>query len=147
MRPLPLHGDRWSSSSFPAALPEATARLRAYVASHVDPQGAVRVPCRGRPLETALLSSLLRSAGQPFTRQSEYLSALPADSDPLDLAIAEAALGRGGNLTEVITILASVLPHWQVTPASAGVRPKAVVTLRPHRMPVTVHRRRPDDHL
>lgn len=51
-------------------------------------------------------------------------------------------VGETFGVTEVMTILASLLPRWRVTPASDRVRPKAVVTLRPDRMPVTVRRRR-----
>jgi cytochrome P450 len=51
-------------------------------------------------------------------------------------------IGEAFGVTEVMTILASLVPHWRVLPASAQViRPKAVVTLRPERMPVIVRRR------
>ncbi|PRY41273.1 cytochrome P450 [Umezawaea tangerina] len=51
-------------------------------------------------------------------------------------------VGEAFGVTEVMTILASLLPHWRVVPASSrAVRPKAVVTLRPERMPVVVRRR------
>ena len=67
MRPLAQNrGGPWPSSDFPDSLRDATARLSEHVVSHVDPSGAVRFPCRGRPLETALLLRLLESTGQPF---------------------------------------------------------------------------------
>ncbi|MDY7088798.1 MAG: prenyltransferase/squalene oxidase repeat-containing protein [Actinomycetota bacterium] len=100
MRPLQHHSDSWHSSAFPESLEEAKARLTEYVTTHVDSDGAVRAPCRGRPLETALLSRLLQRIGQPATRQVEYLRNLPAGSDPFDLAIARTALREGGELTE-----------------------------------------------
>lgn len=100
MRPLEHHSTSWPSSSFPESLEESTARLKEYLSTHVDSTGAVRAPCRGRPLETALLLRLLQSSGLPGTRQIDYLRALPADSDPFDLAIARAALDHGGTLTE-----------------------------------------------
>lgn len=50
-------------------------------------------------------------------------------------------VGEAFGISEVMTILATLLPRWRITPASARVRPQAVVTLRPERMPVTVHRR------
>ncbi|PRY41272.1 prenyltransferase/squalene oxidase repeat-containing protein [Umezawaea tangerina] len=100
MRPLSHHGgEPWPSSSVPDSLGDATARLSRYVASHVDPDGAVRFPCHGRPLETALLLRLLQSTGQPFDRQTRYLRSLPTGTEPFDLAIAQAALSRGGGPT------------------------------------------------
>ncbi|MCM4084750.1 cytochrome P450 [Paractinoplanes hotanensis] len=50
-------------------------------------------------------------------------------------------VGEAFGVSEVTTILASIGARWRIVPASARVRPKAVVTLRPDRMPVTVHRR------
>ena len=100
MRPLEHHGNSWSSSYFPESLEDSTARLRDHVIAHVDSEGAVRAPCRGRPLETALLLRLLQSIGLPSTRPIDYLRALPEDSDPFDVAIARAALHQGGELTE-----------------------------------------------
>lgn len=100
MRPLAPRGNSWPFSPFPESLADATARLRDHVISHVDSEGAVRFPCHGRPLETALLASLLQGIGQPATQQVDYLRALPADSDPFDLAIARAVLRRDGKLTE-----------------------------------------------
>jgi len=52
-------------------------------------------------------------------------------------------VGEAFGVTEVMTILATVVPRWRFSPASArAVRPKAVVTLRPERMPVVVRPRR-----
>ncbi|MCS7482861.1 cytochrome P450 [Umezawaea endophytica] len=52
-------------------------------------------------------------------------------------------VGEAFGVAEVMTILATVIPHWRFSPASARpIRPKAVVTLRPERMPVVVRRRR-----
>jgi squalene-hopene/tetraprenyl-beta-curcumene cyclase/sporulenol synthase len=100
MRPLAHHrGEPWPSSSFPGSLEAATARLTQYVISHVDPEGAVRYPCLGRPLETALLLRLLQSTGLPFAQQEGYLRSLPPDSEPFDVTIAQAALRQGGELT------------------------------------------------
>ena len=122
MRPLENHSSSWSASSFPESMEESTARLREYVISHVDPTGAVRVPCRGRPLETALLLRLLQSIGLPASRQIDYLRALPSNSDPFDLAIARAALHHGGTLTEELRagIVAS-------SPPFTGPRKRALV--------------------
>lgn len=51
-------------------------------------------------------------------------------------------IGESFGITEVMTVLAGLVPRWRFVPASAGVvRPKAVVTLRPERMPVVVRRR------
>lgn len=50
-------------------------------------------------------------------------------------------VGEAFGITEAMTILAGLIPHWRLMPTSARVRPSAVVTLRPDRMPVTVHRR------
>ncbi|MBP2328297.1 cytochrome P450 [Kibdelosporangium banguiense] len=51
-------------------------------------------------------------------------------------------IGEAFGITEVMTVLAVLLPRWQFVPASTrAVRPKAVVTLRPDRMPVVVRRR------
>lgn len=50
-------------------------------------------------------------------------------------------VGEAFGITEVMTILASLIQHWHFVPGSARVRPNAVVTLRPDRMPVTVRRR------
>jgi cytochrome P450 len=51
-------------------------------------------------------------------------------------------IGEAFGVTEVMTILASIVPHWRVLPASArAIRPKAVVTLRPARLLVIVRRR------
>src|SRR3954463_13298128 len=97
MRPLAHHGgEPWSSSSFPESAGNAMARLSRYVVSHLDSRGAARFPCRGRPLETALLLRLLESTGQSSTQQVHYLRPLPPDSDPFALAIARAALRQGG---------------------------------------------------
>ena len=51
-------------------------------------------------------------------------------------------VGEAFAMTEVMTILATVLQGWEITSASPRVRAKAVVTLRPHRMPVAVRHRR-----
>jgi pentalenene oxygenase len=52
-------------------------------------------------------------------------------------------VGEAFGVTEVMTILACLVPHWRILPASArAIRPKAVVTLRPDRMPVVVRHRR-----
>jgi pentalenene oxygenase len=51
-------------------------------------------------------------------------------------------VGESFGVTEVMTIIATLVARWRVVPTSARVRPAAVVTLRPDRMPVTVRRRR-----
>ncbi|MCS7482860.1 prenyltransferase/squalene oxidase repeat-containing protein [Umezawaea endophytica] len=83
---------------FPDSLRDATAGLSEYVVSHMDADGAMRFPCHGRPLETALLLRLLQNTGQPFAQQERYLRSLPPESDPLDVVIAQAALRRSGKL-------------------------------------------------
>ena len=50
-------------------------------------------------------------------------------------------VGEAFGVSEVMTILATLLPRWRFTPGSGRVRAKAVVTLRPERMPVTINRR------
>ncbi|MBP2328298.1 squalene-hopene/tetraprenyl-beta-curcumene cyclase/sporulenol synthase [Kibdelosporangium banguiense] len=101
MRPLAHHrGEPWPSSSFSSSLPAATTRLSRYVTLHMDSEGAVRDPCLGRPLETALLLRLLQDTGRPFTLQDNYFRSMPPGSDPFDVAIAQAALGWNGQATD-----------------------------------------------
>jgi squalene-hopene/tetraprenyl-beta-curcumene cyclase len=123
VRPLAHHrGEPWSPSSFPDSLGDVTARLSRYVTSHMDFSGAVRSPCRGRPLETALLLRLLQSTGRPSAHQEDYLRSLPPGAEPLDVAITHAALHHGGTLTSELR--ASVVAK---TPDFTGPRKHALL--------------------
>ncbi|WP_410604766.1 prenyltransferase/squalene oxidase repeat-containing protein [Amycolatopsis sp. lyj-90] len=100
MRPFARHCSPWPSSLLPGSIEDAIGLLRRHVINHVDSTGAVRLPCRSRPLETALLLRLLQHTGQPFDRQARYLRTLPPGSDPFDLEIAEAAVRRNATITD-----------------------------------------------
>lgn len=93
----------WPADMFVPELPVATARLRRRVADSVQPDGAVRSPCRSRVLESALLLRLLERTGIEFDhhrRVARFLADLPDDAEPLDRLLATIALRHPDDLAE-----------------------------------------------
>ncbi|MFJ6774432.1 prenyltransferase/squalene oxidase repeat-containing protein [Kitasatospora sp. NPDC091257] len=92
---------RWHSTDFPDDLALATARLRLYLESRIDPDGAVREPCHSRVLESALLLVLLdRTRLEPAARDrlARYLAAHRESPTPLDRLLARACLDGPSNV-------------------------------------------------
>jgi squalene-hopene/tetraprenyl-beta-curcumene cyclase len=82
-------------AAFLGDLALATARLRGRLQDRIDPDGAVRDPCRSRVLESALLLALLdRTRLEPAARRrlAAYLAAHLDSPRPLDRLLARAAL-------------------------------------------------------
>lgn len=88
----------WPTSLFPTTTAAAARRLRSRVAEQVDVTGAVRSPCRGRVLESALLLALLDRIGHHTTarqRAERFLTGHLDSAMPLDRLLARVALRAG----------------------------------------------------
>ncbi|MEU7428605.1 prenyltransferase/squalene oxidase repeat-containing protein [Streptomyces sp. NPDC040750] len=99
MRIAPLQAGlpRWPIDAFPAGLVPGAARLRSHLLGRIDPDGALREPCRSRVLESALTVVLLDRTGlQPASRDrlAAYLAPHRDGPDVLDRLLARAALGE-----------------------------------------------------
>lgn len=106
VRELPQSREPWSATLFPEELSSATARLRARVLDQVDPHGALRDPCHGRVLESALLLRLMERTGHASPARDQltaYLAARRKAADPLDRLLVRAVLDHRASAAPELT--------------------------------------------
>ncbi|MFF1697885.1 prenyltransferase/squalene oxidase repeat-containing protein [Streptomyces sp. NPDC058257] len=95
VRELPPDWKPWSPDMFPEELPAATDLLCAHVQDQVDHQGALRDPCHGRVLESALLLRLMERTAYTSpakTPLTTYLESRREAADPLDRLLVDTSL-------------------------------------------------------
>lgn len=129
MRPLAAEylPPAWPASLFPAGLTAEGDRIVAGLLDKVGADGAVRDACRSRVLESALTLALLKRHGRRHTsvraRLVRYLEHHRSTEGLLDEALAESALGQGGQpiRPEVLEAIVDQVPDF------AGARKRALV--------------------
>ncbi|MFG3137120.1 hypothetical protein ACGFZA_12985 [Streptomyces sp. NPDC048211] len=108
-----LQNDKEPATAYPGSIPApigaglAAARSRAvaHLSAAVDASGAVRRPCSGRTLETALLAVLLRRRGthpHELRRLLEHLAAPQAQPTGFDRALVRSVLHGTTLTTDVV---------------------------------------------